>query len=228
LKKSTSILSLICLFWTLLLVTQSAFADEALSESALIKAAVEEDFQRFIKAAWQRKESYGFHADDRIEAVTLDRPVCVFGIDENLIENIVDVDNLVSNIRPVGEWMFPVMAHGEYRTLFGVRKHEYGWKGVYLGNPYLAHAVEKLRRAWSLDGEDSFKLVSCVSPRSFWFIVTSVSMPNLTPLTMVELGPDRKFLPPEDFSMLTPASDAASALKDYWYHNNDKENYGLR
>lgn len=182
------------------------------------KDAAQRDFPKFLTAALLKKADYGFKPDDTQANVSLGEPIFVYALPPEIIADLtVDGANLVSLIEPAGEWIFPVQVSNEYRTLFGVRLRGNGkeWKGSYLGNSDLAGKLQGIRLAWSAGDVDRFKLVSCVSPRAFFFISLDVPYANLTPVTMISLDSGEKMEPPSQWKEVRPAQIALEILKAY-------------
>ena len=181
-----------------------------------VTKAAKVDFPDFLKAAWAQKTDFGFHKNDTITSVVLDTPICVYGIDEEVSKLVRDGKPLASVIKPVGEWIFPVMVGTTYRTIFGMRIVADKWKGVYLGNPYLAKSFEGLRKAWGGKQGDKFKLLSSTDPRGFFFVVTGNKNPNLTPVTRVVLNDGKLLVPELDWRSLQKTHDVLEALDSHW------------
>jgi len=189
------------------------------TESKLAQQAAERDLPRFLKAAWEMKADFGFQPDDKSEEVKLAKPMRVYGIDEDIVRNMKDGSSLAEVLAP-GNWIFPVEVNGAYRTIFLVGLRNGHWKGFSLaGEPAFAQTLRRLRQSWSDQGQDSFRLVSCDDPRSWFFIVTSVNVPNLTPLTSlawVSPSEQKALAPPANLSSWLPAAKVISELKLFW------------
>jgi hypothetical protein len=181
--------------------------------------AAERDFPKFLAGAWSRKTNYGFRAEDEQKDVSLAEPIFVYGIDEEIAGKLSREEELVGAVEPVGEWIYPVQVEREYRTLFGVRLRNNEWRGTYLGNPYLAESLQGIREAWTSEKGDEFKLVSCVWPRSFFFISLCSDRPNLTPVTRVELGEGQYLIPPAEWDSVSPAGPVLESLRRFWRAN---------
>jgi len=217
-----------CLFFgllTLLFFFKSPASAQAPGASVLTPESIQrasdaahEDFPNFLRAALQRPADYGFMPGDDDSNVRLASPLFIYNLAADSTNSVAaDGSNLLSVIEPAGEWIFPVsVGNDDYRTLFGVRLHGQVWKAAYLGNSYLAKQIQGLRAAWRKDGIDRFKLVSCVNPRAFFFIVEDAPLPNLTPLTPLVFGPNQKLMPPSDWQEITPASISVGFLKALW------------
>lgn len=190
--------------------------EQLLYDVQLATFAADRDFPSFLAGAWSRKADYGFKAEDKQKDVSLGEPIVVYGIDEEIVGQLHREKDLVTAVKPVGEWIFPVQVKQEYRTLFGVRLRESGWKGDYLGNPYLAASFQGIRKVWASKDGDGFKLVSCVHPRSFFFIALHADKANLTPVTRVSLGSGEYLIPPPDWNSITPAGVALESLRLFW------------
>ena len=178
--------------------------------------AANKSFPRFLKGAWPQKTDYGFKAEDEQNDVSLAEPILVYSIDEEIVGKLNREEDLASAVELIGELIYPVQVKQEYRTLFGVRLRGDEWRGTYLGNPYLAASLQGIRKAWTSKDGDGFKLVSCIQPRSFFFIVLHADKPNLTPVTRVSLGGDKYLAPPPDWSSITPAGGVLESLKSFW------------
>lgn len=184
-----------------------------------VKSAANRDFPSFLDAAWGQKEDYGFETADEKKNISLGQPVCVYGLDQATVETIKNADELISNLKPVGEWIFPVCADDSYRTLYGVRLRKNEWRGSYLGNPYLAKSLQDIRKVWSKNQHDKFILVSCVQPRSFYFNATEEKL-NLTPITPITSNRCDSIQPPGDWKNITPLKVVLKSLKCFWEENN--------
>lgn len=193
-------------------------ADSILMDTDLMKQAAQTDFPKFIQAAFKNKLDYGFKEDDSIDSISLAEPVCVWNLNKEYLQNITNIESIDQGLEPANECLFPVVINGEYRTLFAVRKKKSGWKGSYLGNPLLAKNLQDLRFFWSKDNKDLFKLVSCVFPRSFWYVLVNETTPNLTPLTEVSLN-GRTILAVKDVSSWSPSEEIMMDLKKFWEEN---------
>jgi hypothetical protein len=179
--------------------------------------AAKKSFPGFLKGAWPQKTDYGFKAEDEQNDVSLAEPILVYSIDEEIVGKLNREEDLASAVELIGELIYPVQVKQEYRTLFGIRLRDGEWRGTYLGNPYLAASLQGIRKAWtSKKGGDGFKLVSCVQPRSFFFIVLHADKPNLTPVTRVALGSGKYIAPPPDWNSITPAGGVLESLKSFW------------
>jgi hypothetical protein len=190
---------------------------EQLFNIQLATAAANRDFPGFLTGAWSRKVDYGFKATDEQNDVSLAEPVLVYSIDEKIIGNLNGVAGLVAAVKPIGELIYPVQVKQEYRSLFGVRlRSNNEWRGTYLGNPYLAASLQGIRKAWPSKDGDGFKLVSCIQPRSFFFIALNSDKPNLTPVTRVSLENGKYLAPPPDWNSITPAETVLESLKRFW------------
>jgi hypothetical protein len=189
-------------------------------------AAANRDFPRFLKGAWLQKIDFGFKAQDEQNDVSLAAPILVYSIDEEIVGKLNREEDLASAVELIGELIFPVQVKQEYRTLFGVRLHGDEWRGAYLGNPYLAASLQGIRKAWTSKDGDSFKLVSCIQPRSFFFIALHTAKPNLTPVTRVSVGKDKTLVPPADWKSVTDAKPVLEALKHFWKTEAAAENRG--
>jgi hypothetical protein len=186
-------------------------------EPSAARQAAEKDFHQFLQASWEIKKEYGFQANDKMEEASLAKPVPVYGIDPEKAGKLKAGSSILPSIDATGSWLFPVEVKGRYRTMFlVVRQGDGAFKGVSLGDPDLAGKLQKLRRVWSVKGEDRFRYVTCFNPRSSFFIVTSVSKPNLTPLTKIELGPKEKLTPPADPASWMSASKVIPKLQKFW------------
>jgi hypothetical protein len=183
----------------------------------LATVAANRDFPGFLTGAWSRKMDYGFKATDEQNDVSLAEPVLVYSIDEKIVGNLNGVAGLVAAVKPIGELIYPVQVKQEYRSLFGVRlRSNNEWRGTYLGNPYLAASLQGIRKAWPSKDGDGFKLVSCIQPRSFFFIALNSDKPNLTPVTRVVVGSGQYLVPPADWKIVTPAETVLESLKLFW------------
>jgi len=201
---------------------ESSKTEKVLHNVQMADLAAKRDFPRFLQAAWSRKTDYGFKAADEQNDVSLAAPIFVYGIDEEIVGKLKKEKDLASAVEPVGEWIYPVQVNNEYRTLFGLRlKNNSEWRGVYLGNPYLAASLQGIRKAWSSKHGDDFKLVSCVQPRSFFFIALHAGKPNLTPVTRVSLGGSLHLAPPADWNSITSAGAVLESLKSFWKSQAD-------
>ena len=142
---------------------------EESAEAALVTAAAQRDFPRLLSAALKdnKGEGYGFKPGDGPSTVSLGVPIRVYGLDSSMGDKVLKSSKIADLVVPVGEWIFPVVAGPEYRTLFGVRFMGGEWKGAYLGNPGFARRLQALRGAWDTKGSDSFLLVSCPDPARF-------------------------------------------------------------
>ncbi|MFZ0034544.1 MAG: hypothetical protein WAK60_06105 [Sedimentisphaerales bacterium] len=205
----------------------SSKTEDILYDVNAATSAAKRDFPRFLKAAWSRKADYGFKADDEQNDVSLAEPILVYGIDEDIVGKISGEGGLAAAVEPVGEWIYPVQVKKEYRTLFGVRLRKSGWGGTYLGNPYLAASLQGIRKTWASKDGDGFKLVSCIQPRSFFFIALHADKPNLTPVTGVSLGEGQHFAPPTDWKAITAAGPVLESLKHFWKENKDTNDVPL-
>lgn len=193
-------------------------ADSFLMDMDLMKQSAQRDFPKFIQAALRNKSDYGFKEEDSIDNISLVDPVCVWNLNKEYLENITNIESIDQGLEPTNECLFPVVINSEYRTLFAVRKRGSIWKGSYLGNPLLAKNLQELRSFWSKDGKDLFKLVSCVFPRSFWYVLVHETTPNLTPLTEVSL--DGESIPAiKDVSSWVSAEKMITRLKTFWQEN---------
>ncbi len=197
----------------------SSKTEDVMYNVRLATLAANRDFCRFLTGAWSRKTNYGFRAGDEQKDVSLAEPIFVYGIDEEIAGGLTREEELVAAVEPVGEWIYPVQVEQEYRTLFGVRLRNNEWRGTYLGNPYLAESLQGIREAWASEDGDEFKLVSCVWPRSFFFISLCSDKPNLTPVTRVELGEGRYLIPPAEWDSITPAGPVLESLRRFWRAN---------
>jgi len=196
-------------------IEQSASVPLVFDEAAAI-AAAERDFPGYLDAAWKSKTDYGFRTDDDQADVSLASPIPVFALRRDAITPDRAPASIVDILEPAGEWIFPVQAQGAYRTLFGVRLTDKGWKAVYLGNPYIAKALQELRAAWNANGADDFRLISSFHPRAFLFSVPGSAQLNLTPLTAVVDNGQQYFLPPSDLRALVPYEKTIATLFRYW------------
>jgi hypothetical protein len=178
--------------------------------------AANRSFPGFLKGAWPQKTDYGFKAEDEQNDVSLAEPILVYDIDAEIVGKLNREEDLASAVKLIGELIYPVQVKHEYRTLFGVRLRGDEWHGAYLGNPYLAVSLHGIRKAWSSKDGDRFKLVSCIQPRSFFFIVLHADKPNLTPVTRVALGGGKYLAPPPDWNSITPAGSVLESLKNFW------------
>lgn len=186
------------------------------AELSQVSAAAKKEFPKFLSAAWSSKEEYGFRHEDKKESVSLAKPIRVYGIDEESAARTGPEHSALDVLDFVGEWIFPVQVDDQYRTLFGVRWRDGEWRGTYLGNPYLAKNLESIRRIWSFAGEDGFRLVSCVQPRSFFYTVDRAAFPNLTPMTPIALGGPNALSPPRDWRNVIASRDTIDALLQLW------------
>lgn|GEM_PF-3465913 len=194
----------------------------------LATAAANRDFPGFLTGAWSRKMDYGFKATDEQNDVSLAEPVLVYSIDEKIVGNLNGVAGLVAAVKPIGELIYPVQVKQEYRSLFGVRlRSNNEWRGTYLGNPYLAASLQGIRKAWPSKDGDGFKLVSCIQPRSFFFIALNSDKPNLTPVTRVAMENGKYLAPPPDWNSITPAETVLESLKSFWKSGADVNGIGL-
>lgn len=179
--------------------------------------AANRDFPGFLKSAWPQKTDYGFKATDEQNDVSLAEPIFVYGIDEEIVGKLTGAAGLATAVEPVGELIYPVQVKQEYRSLFGIRLRDDGeWRGAYLGNPYLAASLQGIRKAWISKNGDDFKLVSCIQPRSFFFIALNAGKPNLTPVTRVAVGNGKYLVAPADWKVVTPAETVLESLKRFW------------
>jgi hypothetical protein len=183
--------------------------------------AANKSFPGFLKGAWSQKTNYGFKAEDEQNDVSLAEPILVYDIDEEIVGKLNREEDLASAVKLIGELIYPVQVKQEYRTLFGVRLRGDEWRGSYLGNPYLAASLQGIRKAWSSKDGDRFKLVSCIQPRSFFFIALHADKPNLTPVTRVAAGGGKYLTPPQDWKSITPAGGVLESLKNFWKSNTD-------
>jgi hypothetical protein len=188
--------------------------------------AANRDFPRFLKGAWSQKTDFGFKAEDEQNDVSLAEPILVYSIDEEIVGKLNREGDLASAVEPIGELIYPVEVKQEYRTLFGVRLRGDEWRGTYLGNPYLAASLQGIRKAWSSKDGDGFKLVSCIQPRSFFFIAMHADKPNLTPVTRIATGGGQFLVPPTDWNSTTPAGVVLESLKRFW--KSDADVNGIR
>jgi hypothetical protein len=188
------------------------------AEAALVTAAAQRDFPKFLSAALKddQGKGYGFKPGDGPSTVSLGPPIRVYGLDSSMGDKVLKSSKIADLVVPVGEWIFPVVAGPEYRTLFGVRLMGGEWKGAYLGNPVLARKLQDLRRAWHNKEGDSFRLVSCPDPRGFLFTVTTEKEENLTPLIKLPLGKGQVLAPPDDLRNLKKAKETLAGLAAYW------------
>jgi hypothetical protein len=197
-------------------VPEPSKQEQLLYNIRLATAAANKEFPGFLAAAWSIKVDYGFKATDEQNDVSLAEPFFIYGIDEKIVGKLKREDDLVTAVVPVGELIYPVQVKQEYRSLFGVRLQQNEWKGTYLGNPYLAASLQGIRRAWPSKNGDGFKVVSCIQPRSFFFIALNSDKPNLTPVTRVSLENGKYLAPPPDWNSITPAETVLEALKSFW------------
>jgi hypothetical protein len=189
---------------------------EPLPNVQLATLAANRDFLRFLNGAWPQKMDYGFKAEDEQNDVSLAEPILVYSIDEEIVGKLNREKDLAASVKPIGELIYPVQVKQEYRTLFGVRLRDGEWRGTYMGNPYLAASLQGIRKAWASKGGDGFKLVSCIQPRSFFFIALNAGKPNLTPVTRVAVGSGKYLVPPADWKVITPAETALESLRRFW------------
>lgn len=209
-------------------VPASSKQEQSLYNTRLATAAANRDFPGFLTGAWSRKMDYGFKATDEQNDVSLAKPVLVYSIDEKIVGNLNGGAGLVAAVKPIGELIYPVQVKQEYRTLFGVRlRSNNEWRGTYLGNPHLAASLQGIRKAWASKDGDGFKLVSCIQPRSFFFIALNSDKPNLTPVTRVVVGSGQYLVPPADWKVITPAETVLESLKLYWKSGVDVNGIGL-
>ncbi len=178
--------------------------------------AANRSLPKFLKGAWPQKTDYGFKAEDEQNDVSLAEPILVYSIDEEIVGKLNREEDLASAVELIGELIYPVQVKQEYRTLFGVRLRGNEWHGAYLGNPYLAASLQGIRKAWTSKDGDRFKLVSCIQPRSFFFIALTADKPNLTPVTRVSLAGGKYLVPPPDWNSITPAGVVLESLKSFW------------
>jgi hypothetical protein len=198
-------------------VPEPSKREQLLYNIRLATAAANRDFPGFLTGAWSRKMDYGFKATDEQNDVSLAEPVLVYSIDEKIVGNLNGGAGLVAAVKPIGELIYPVQVKQEYRSLFGVRlRSNDEWRGTYLGNPYLAASLQGIRKAWTSKDGDGFKLVSCIQPRSFFFIALNSDKPNLTPVTRVSLENGKYLAPPPDWNSITPAETVLESLKRFW------------
>ena len=197
-------------------VSKSSKQEQLLYNIQLVTAAANRDFPGFLASAWSRKVDYGFKETDEQNDVSLAEPVLVYSIDEEIVGKLNREEDLAAAVKPIGELIYPVQVKQEYRSLFGVRLRGDEWRGTYLGNPYLAASLQGIRKAWASKDGDGFKLVSCVQPRSFFFIALHANKPNLTPVTRVSLGSGKYLAPPPDWNSITPAGVVLESLKSFW------------
>ncbi len=183
--------------------------------------AANKSFPGFLKGAWSQKTDYGFKAEDEQNDVSLADPILVYSIDEEIVGKLNREEDLASAVELAGELIYPVQVKQEYRTLFGVRLRGDEWRGTYLGNPYLAASLQGIRKAWTSKDGDGFMLVSCVQPRSFFFIAMHSGKPNLTPVTRVSLGGGKYLTPLPDWKSITPAGGVLESLKSFWKSDAD-------
>jgi hypothetical protein len=184
-------------------------------------------FPGFLKGAWSQKTDFGFKAQDEQNDVSLAEPILVYSIDEEIVGKLNREGDLASAVELIGELIYPVQVKQEYRTLFGVRLRGDEWHGSYLGNPYLAASLQGIRKAWTSKDGDGFKLVSCIQPRSFFFIALHADKPNLTPLTRIAVGGGQFLVPPTDWKSITPAGVVLDSLKRFWKSDADVNGIGL-
>lgn len=167
----------------------------------------------FLDAAWKLRSDYGFADDDPRSAVTLGQPFEVFSLDQELAARVEAGATLVQALQPAGEWIFPVQVHGQTRTLFGLRPSGDHWRGVYLGNPVLASALEQICAAHA---DRSPLLLSSLEPRAFFFTVPQSAPQNLTPITDLTLVGGAALSAPGDWRQLQPASEVLAHLETQW------------
>lgn len=189
---------------------------EPLLNVQLATSAANRDFPRFLKGAWPQKKDYGFKVEDEQNDVSLAEPIRVYSIDGEIVAKLNRAEDLAAAVKPIGELIYPVQVKQEYRTLFGIRLRDGEWRGTYLGNPYLAASLQGIRKAWASKNGDGFKLVSCIQPRSFFFIALNTDKPNLTPVTRVAIGSGQYLVPPADWKVITPAETVLEPLKSFW------------
>ncbi len=95
--------------------------------------AAERDFPNFLAGAWSQKVNNGFKAENEQQHMSLGEPVFIYSIDEEIAGQIYRKEDLVTAVKPVGEWIYSVQVEQVYRTLFGVRLRNNKWSGTYPG-----------------------------------------------------------------------------------------------
>ena len=191
-------------FFTLLCFHSSLRA-ETDNELKLVFQAGQRDFSKFWPASGGEAK--------------LDRPIRVYGLDKDAIQKSADGDDFSRALIP-GNWVIPVEVNGKYKALFSVKADNGGYKGFSLqasSETRFYERLQKLRQIWSDSNGDNFKLISCDDPKAYFYTVTTISEPNLTPLTGgFTLNDKMWFIPPENLASPAPAVETIAELKEFW------------
>jgi len=177
--------------------------------------AAQRDFPKFLKS--MRSDKYlGIKANDKIE---LAEPIQVYEILKDVLEKMPAAKDITPALK-AWNWIVPVQINGRYRALLHVKADNGVFKAYALesspGNNFY-DSLQKLRKVWSDKGKDAFRLVNCSDPRVYFYVVTKVTEPNLTPLTGGFTIKDRMwFIPPENLASPQPAVETIAELKEFW------------
>lgn len=127
---------------------------------------------------------YGFHADDKLDTLRLDKPFQLYGLRDDSIRDYKQGEPLLKHVEKTNRWFVPVKALEEARVLIEVTKDQKGqWNGTGLGWAPLARKWQKISGFWPQTGKTPIMLVMPYSMPGYFFSIPSRPDPNLTSMS---------------------------------------------
>jgi len=224
-KYQTLINSSVFIFAALLAgyLSGATFADTPPAEAI---AAAEAGLQPFLELITpEDMNNFGLSPGDNISEASLGTPFQLYTITPTKLLDAGDDTPVNSLITPTGNWFFPVVLEGRYRSILTVTEMDGEWEAVGIGKTPLAEQLQEVGKQWPKSRGYDPVLIIIFQANSYFFTVPQVDDYNFNSFVLDGKGFDGKVKTGgRTYSTLTGLSNIIGRLKTVVAENIEDSN----